>query len=65
MSASVEEAANAHSHLSPSASKTKVTPAEGYGTMKAGAWNPVSGEVVSGSFKANASMLNIRIKRRS
>jgi hypothetical protein len=51
MSASVEEAANAHSHLSPKTPNSKITPAKGYGTMKAGSWDPVGIDTASFSAK--------------
>ncbi|KAK3710803.1 hypothetical protein LTR37_010027 [Vermiconidia calcicola] len=46
MSASVEEAAHANADLSPAAGSTRIKPAEGYGTMKAGSWDPVQRRVV-------------------
>ena len=42
MSASVEEAAAANADLSSSTDKTVITSAEGHGTMRAGAFDPVS-----------------------
>lgn len=64
MSASVEEAANAHSHLSANTPKTKITPAEGYGMMKAGAWDPV-GVVKSHPAQTDSNTLHHRPKRKS